>query len=84
MKKIVLKEWLFLIAELLVKKYKVRLIILYIKQMKEKKENYNYRVRFSALSAASYLAKGGDEVVFEKKCYHWWKSKTIEKRWFYI
>jgi hypothetical protein len=32
--------------------------------MKEKK-NYNYRVRFSALSAASYLAKGG-RVVYEK------------------
>jgi hypothetical protein len=25
--------------------------------MKEKKENYNYRVRFSALSAASYWPK---------------------------
>jgi hypothetical protein len=34
--------------------------------MKEKKENYNYRVGFSALSAASYLAKGHEVVVYEK------------------
>lgn len=40
---------------------------------------------FSSLSAASYLAKQGFEVtVFEKKRADWGKSKTVQKRWFYL